>query len=377
MDFTFTEEEQALRDLIRDFAAHELTPRARYYDETGEFPWEHLPKLAKLGVMGANIPEQYGGAGISPLALALAMEEMTAGCAATASMVGAHYLATDALFLGGGGEIKQRYLVPAAQGDLLGAFALTEPEAGSDPAGMTTRAWPEGDRYRIQGVKHFITNGGEADFVVVFVRTDPEAGYRGISALVVEKGTPGFTVVRNQDIMGIRASRIYELALDCVVPKDNMVGAPGSGFKTAMAVLDRGRIEVAAMGVGLAQAAFDAAVAWAKVRVAFSQPIANQQGIQWMLADMAIDLKASRLLTYQAAWLRGQGARFTLEASMAKLFASEMAGRVTDLALQIHGGYGYSKDLPLERYVRDARILRIFEGTSEVQRNLIARKLLG
>lgn len=377
MDFTFTEEEQALRDLIRDFGAYELTPRAKYYDETGEFPWEHLPKLAKLGVMGANIPEEYGGAGISPLALALAMEEMTAACAATASMVGAHYLATDALFLGGGEEIKQRYLVPAAQGNLLGAFALTEPEAGSDPAGMATRAWPEGDSYRIQGVKHFITNGGEADFVVVFVRTDPEAGYRGISTLVVEKGTPGFTVVRNQDIMGIRASRIYELAFDCVVPMDNMVGAPGSGFKTAMAVLDRGRIEVAAMGVGLAQAAFDAAVAWAKLRVAFGQPIANQQGIQWMLADMAIDLKASRLLTYQAAWLRGQGARFTLEASMAKLFASEMAGRVTDLALQIHGGYGYSRDLPLERYVRDARILRIFEGTSEVQRNLIARKLLG
>lgn len=376
MDFTFTEEEQALRDLIRDFAAHELAPRAKYYDETGEFPWEHLPKLAKLGLMGANMPEEYGGAGVSPLALALAMEEMTAVCAATASMVGAHYLATDALYLGGGEEIKQRCLVPAAQGKLLGAFALTEPEAGSDPAGMHTRAWPEGDVYRIQGVKHFITNGGEADFVVVFVRTDPEAGYRGISALVVEKGTPGFTVVRNQDIMGIRASRIYELTLDCVVPAANLVGAPGSGFKTAMAVLDRGRIEVAAMGVGLAQAALDAAVAWAKQRVAFGQPIANHQGIQWMLADMAIDLRAARLLTYQAAWLRGQGARFTLEASMAKLFASEMAGRVTDLALQIHGGYGYTRDLPLERYVRDARILRIFEGTSEVQRNLIARMLL-
>lgn len=376
MEFTFTKDELAARDLMREFAAKQLAPRAGHYDATGEFPWEHLPKLAELDVMGLNIPEAYGGAGVSPLALALVVEEMTAGCAATASTVTAHYLATDALYLGGDEVLKRRYLVPAAEGKVLGAFALSEPQAGSDPAGMQTRAWPAGDVYRIKGVKHFITNGGEADFLVVFVRTDPEAGHRGISAFVVEKGTPGFVVTRHEDTMGIRASRVYELAFDCVVPAANMVGDPGTGFKTAMAVLDRGHIEVAAMSIGLARAALDAAVAWAKQRVAFGQAIANHQGVQWMLADMATELEAARLLTYHAAWLRGQGARFTREGSMAKLFASEMVGRVTDLALQIHGGYGYMRDMPLERYVRDARILRIFEGSSEIQRNIIARLLL-
>ncbi len=376
MDFTFTKEELAARDLMREFAARELEPRAKHYDLTGEFPWEHLPKLAELNVMGLNIPEAYGGAGVSPLALALVVEEMTAGCAATASMVTAHYLATDALYLGGSEALRRRYLVPAAEGKRLAAFALSEPQAGSDPSSMQTRAWPEADAYRLKGVKHFITNGGEADFLVVFVRTDPEASHRGISAFVVEKGTPGFVVTRHEETMGIRASRVYELEFDCVVPAANMVGDPGTGFKTAMAVLDRGHIEVAAMSVGLARAALDAALAWAKQRVAFGQPIANYQGIQWMLADMATELEAARLLTYHAAWLRGQGARFTREASMAKLFASEMVGRVTDLALQIHGGYGYTRDMPLERYVRDARILRIFEGASEIQRNIIARLLL-
>jgi alkylation response protein AidB-like acyl-CoA dehydrogenase len=377
MDFRFSPEELALRDAVHRFAQERLAPAAAGVDESAEFPWEGVRGLADLGVLGLNLPEAHGGTGASPLALALAMEEMTAGCAATASAVGAHYLATDAIHLGGDDTLKSRYLPRAARGEILGAYALTEPQSGSDPGAMRTRAWLERDAYRIEGVKHFITNGQEADFVVVFARTEPEAGHRGISALVVERDTPGFTITRHEEIMGIRGSRIYELAFDCRVSASQLVGASGSGFKIAMAVLDRGRIETAAMGLGLARNAFDAAVVWAKQRKGFGNPIAKFQGIQWMLADMATSLKAARLLTYRAAWSRGQGdRRFTQEAAMAKLFASEMAAKVTDLALQIHGGYGYTRSMPLERYVRDARILRIFEGTSEIQRNVIARSLL-
>ncbi|MGQ0663147.1 MAG: acyl-CoA dehydrogenase family protein [Pseudomonadota bacterium] len=377
MDFDFTSEELAMREEARRFAAAVLAPRAAHFDATGEFPFEHIAPLADFGAMGLNLPEAYGGAGASPLSLVLVFEEMTAACAATVSAVGAHYLATDAILLGGGEEIKRRLLPAAATGKLIGAYALTEPDSGSDAAAMKTQARPEGNGWRLRGTKHFITNGAEADFVVVFARTDPEAGHRGVSAFVVDKGTPGFAVSRHDDIMGIRASRIYELTFDCLVPAANLVGPQGSGFATAMAVLDRGRIEVAAMGLGLARAALEAAIAWAKERAAFGRKIAEYQGIQWMLADMATELDAARLLTYRAAWLRGKGAgRFAKESAMAKLFASEMAGRVADLALQIHGGHGYTRALPLERYVRDARILRIFEGSSEVQRNIIARHLL-
>ncbi|MSO94134.1 MAG: acyl-CoA dehydrogenase [Rhodospirillales bacterium] len=378
MDFSIPPEDAALQDAVRKFAARQLAPRASHYDETGEFPWEHIKPLSELGVMGLNIPESLGGAGVSALGLALAMEEITAACAGTASMVGAHYLFTDTLLLGADRALQDRYLVPAAKGERLGAYALTEPQAGSDPAGMRTRAYEEGDGWRIEGVKHFITNGAEADAIVVFAKTDPDAGHRGISALVVEKGTPGFSVARKESVMGVRGSPVYELAFSgCRVPKGNMVGAPGTGFKTAMRVLDRSRVEVAAMSLGLARAALDAAVAWAKERKAFGHAVADFQGIQWMLADMATELDAARLLTYRAAWMREKGeGRYSRESAMAKLFASEMVGRVTDLALQIHGGYGYSKSLPLERYVRDARILRIFEGTSELQRNIIAREML-
>jgi alkylation response protein AidB-like acyl-CoA dehydrogenase len=377
MDFEFSAEELALQEEVRRFSTRELAPAAKHHDETGTFPSAHIAKLGELGVMGINVPEAYGGVGATPLGVVLAMEEMTAACAATASAVGAHYLATDSLLIGADEALKQRILVPAAQGRLLGAYALTEPHSGSDPNAMKTRAFPESGGYRIQGVKHFISNGGEADFVVVYARTDKEAGHRGISAFVVERGTKGFTVVRSEDIMGIRGSRVYELSFDCQVPAENMVGAPGSGFKIAMSVLDRGRIDVAAMSLGLARAALAEAVSWAKERIAFGNPVASYQGIQWMLADMETSLEAAKLLTYRAAWLRGRNqGRFTREAAIAKLFASEAVGRITDLALQIHGGYGYSRDLPLERYARDARILRIYEGTSELQRNIIARYLL-
>jgi alkylation response protein AidB-like acyl-CoA dehydrogenase len=377
MDFTIPPEDLALQEGMRRFAAERLAPAAKGLDEAAQFPHQHVKGLAELGVMGLNVPEAWGGAGASPLGMVLVMEEMAAACAATASAVGAHFLATDALLLAAGDELKRRYLQPAAAGRLLGAYALTEPRAGSDAAAMKTLAEPDGGGWRVRGVKHFITNGAEADFVVVFAKTDPEAGHRGIGAFVVERATPGFRVARKEDIMGIRGSPVYELAFDCWVPAANLVGDPGGGFKTAMMVLDRSRIEVAAMGLGIARAALAAAVAWAKERHAFGKPLAEQQGIRWMLADMETDLEAARLLTYRAAWLRARGdRRYSRESAMAKLYASEMAGRVADLALQIHGGYGYSRALPLERYVRDARILRIFEGTSEIQRNVIARELL-
>jgi alkylation response protein AidB-like acyl-CoA dehydrogenase len=373
----FTAEEEALRDEIRRFAERELAPRAAELDAAAAFPWEHLKKLAPLGVLGLNLPEEYGGAGATPVALALVMEEIAAGCAATASVVGAHYLATDAILLGGDEAMKRRFLPAAAAGARLGAFALTEPRSGSDPAGMLTRAEPEGEGWRLIGSKHFISNGAEADFIVVFARTDPTDGHRGIGAFVVEKGTRGLQVGKHEDIMGIRAGRIYELSFDCFVPRANCIGAPGTGFKTAMMTLDRSRIEIAAMSLGLARVALDAAMEWARDRKAYGEPIASYQGIRWMLADMATELEAARHLTWHAARCRAAGGRFTREAAMAKLFASEMAGRVTDHALQIHGGYGYTRGLPLERYVRDARILRIFEGSSEIHRNVIARQLLG
>jgi alkylation response protein AidB-like acyl-CoA dehydrogenase len=373
----FTPEEEALRDEMRRFAERELAPAAAALDATAVFPWEHLKKLGPLGVLGLNLPEVYGGVGASPLAMVLVMEEMTRGCAATASVVGAHYLATDAILLGGDEALKRHVLPAAAAGERLGAFALTEPRSGSDPAGMLTRAVPERGGWHLSGVKHFISNGAEADFIVVFARTDPEAGHRGMSAFLVEKGTDGLAVGRHEDIMGIRAARVYEVSFDCHLPSDNLIGAPGTGFKTAMMTLDRSRIEVAAMGLGIARAALEAATQWAKERSAWGQPIASYQGIQWMLADMATELEAARHLTWHAARCRAAGSRFTREAAMAKLFASEMAGRVADRALQIHGGYGYTRGLPLERHVRDARILRIFEGSSEIHRNVIARQLLG
>jgi len=377
MSSDFAAEDLALRDAVRGFAQRELRPRAAALDEAGAFPAEHLPGLAALGLMGANLPARWGGPGISAIALMLAVEEVASACAATASMVTAHYLATDAILIGGDDALRGRYLPPAAAGRALGAYALTEPAAGSNPADLRTRATREGAQYRLDGVKHFISNGGLADFVVVFAKTDPAAGHRGISAFVLDKGTPGLSAAAPEPTMGVRAGQIFELRFDqCRVPAENRIGEEGSGFKTAMRVLDGGRVEVAAMCLGIAQAAFDEALAWAKTREIAGHALAVHQGVQWMLADMATELAAARHLTRHAAALRETGQRFSTEAAMAKLFASEMAQRVTDRALQLHGGYGYSRRLPLERYVRDARIMRIYEGASEVQRNLIAKDLL-
>ena len=376
MDFRIAEEDVAVFEAIRGFAEKELRPRAREIDESGVFATVHIPRLAEVGLMGMNLPERWGGAGVPPVALFLAVQAMAAACGSTASMVTAHFLATDAILLGGDDELKTRFLNEAAVGKRLGAFALTEPRAGSNPADMTTRAERDGDFYRLSGTKHFISNAAAADFIVVFALTDRARSARGISAFVVERATAGVRIGPPEKTMGVRGGHVFEVALDCRVPAANRIGAEGEGFRTAMRVLDNGRIEVSAMCVGIAGAAFEAALAWSKQREVGGAPIAELQGIQWMLADMATELDAARLLGLRAATLRERGARFSAEASMAKLYASEMVARVTDLALQIHGGYGYSRDLPLERYVRDARIMRIYEGSSEIQRNIIARSLL-
>ncbi len=377
MDLELSPDEAAFAAAARRFATEVLLPRAAALDASEEFPHDNLRLLAELGFLGANLPEAYGGSGASSPAISAMVEEVAAACAATCSSLTAHYLATDSILLGGTEEQRQRWLPGAAQGECLGAFGLTEPGAGSNPAEITTRATRGSEGWRIQGTKHFITNGGAADFVIVFAKTDPGAGHRGISAFYVPRDAKGLVVGQLEPILGIRASHIVELGLEeCLVPQDHLLGGEGSGFRTAMAVLDRGRVEIAAMALGIARAAFEAARTWLLQRRVGGQPLAQYQGLQWMFADMYVDLEASRLLTHRAARLRDSGRRFSLEAAAAKLFASEAAGRIADAALQMHGGYGYSRGMPLERYWRDARILRIFEGTSEIQRTLIARSLL-
>ncbi|MGO8856208.1 MAG: acyl-CoA dehydrogenase family protein [Steroidobacteraceae bacterium] len=371
-----TDADIAAIDAVRRIAAEVLSPMAKATDREANFPTSQLKTLADLGVMGMNLPAAWGGPGLSPLALSACVEAIAGACASTASAVTAHFLATDAILLGGDDVLRTRYLHAAAAGHLLGAFALTEPRAGSNPADMRCRATATGDGYRIQGVKHFISNGGVADFIVVFAVTDPSAGHKGISAFVVDKGTLGLAASMPEPTMGLRGGHIFELTFDCRVPAEQRVGVEGSGFRTAMKVLDNGRIEVASMCLGIAQAALDASIAWVKNREVGGQPLGEYQGIQWMLADMATELRAARLLTEDAARKRGVPGRYSLEASMAKLHASEVAGRIADRALQIHGGYGYTTALALERYVRDLRIMRIYEGSSEIQRTIIARTVL-
>jgi len=368
-------DDRAAVEIVRRLAAEVLAPLARETDASATFPRAQIAALAAVGALGMNLPPQWDGPGLSPLALSACVEAVAAACGSSASVLTAHFLATDAVLLGGDDAIRARYLRSAASGTHLGAFALTEPLAGSNPADMRCRAIANSQGYHLAGVKHFISNGGVADFIVVFAVTDPEAGHKGISAFVVDKGTPGLIVGAPERTMGLRGGHVYELAFDCQLGAEQRLGAEGTGFRTAMKVLDNGRIEVAAMCLGIAQAALDAAIAWARNRRIGGQPLADYQGIQWMLADMATELRAARLLTEDAAGKRAAAGRYSLEASMAKLFASEVAGKVADLALQIHGGYGYVGDLPLERYVRDLRIMRIYEGSSEIQRTIIARAI--
>lgn len=376
IQFGITDEDEVLAEAIRRFAASELAPRAQEVDRQEVSTARYVPLLADLGVMGMNLPERWGGIGASPTALVLSLIEIAKACASTASMIGAHYLATDSILIGGDDSIRDRYLPDAAAGVKLGAFALTEPRAGSNPADMSTRAERVGNAYRIRGVKHFISNAGDAGFIVVYAKTDPSAGHRGISAFVVDSTIPGITLSKPEALMGIRGGHAFEVALDIEVPVANRLGEEGTGFRTAMKVLDNSRIDVAANSIGIAEAAMEAAVAWARERIIGGEPLANKQGIQWMLAEMKVRLEAARMLTLQATGKREAGERFSLESSMAKLYASEAAGFITDAALQIHGGYGFTRDLPLERYVRDARIMRIYEGSSEIQKTVIARSML-
>ncbi|WP_314187474.1 acyl-CoA dehydrogenase family protein [Paracoccus yeei] len=373
----WNEDEAALLEQIGRFAQDVLAPRAAELDETATFAVCHLPAMADLGLMGLNLPQDDGGLGLSGPALYRAVELIAGACGSTASLLTAHYLATDSLHLGADAALRARFLPRAAAGS-LGAFALTEPQAGSNPADMRTLARRDGAGYRLRGAKCFISNAGAADFMVVYAKTDPQAGARGISAFVLEpKATEGIGIAPAERTMGLRGGHVFGVTFDdCFVPEENRIGAEGTGFRTAMKVLDNGRIEVAAQATGIAEAALSAAVAYARERQVGGHPIADFQGLQWMLADSANDLAAARALGLSAARLRGTGARYSTESAHAKLFASEAAWRIADRALQIHGGYGYCRDFPLERYLRDLRIFRIYEGSSEIQRSIIARGLL-
>ncbi|HML33960.1 MULTISPECIES: acyl-CoA dehydrogenase family protein [Sporomusa] len=377
MEFKYTEEQQDFKNTVHDYAVEVLAPRAVDIDKNNEFPLETIKELAKYDLMGIAYPEELGGVGADAICEAIAVEEITYGCAATASILTGHYLGFDALFLRGNDEQKRNYLTPAIQGEKLAAFCLTEPDSGSDAGSSRTTAVRDGDYYILNGSKHFITNAAYADFMVAFAMTDKAKKTRGMTAFVIEKGMPGMTIGAGDDKMGIRGARTHEVIFeDCRVPVENRIGEENEGFKIAMQVIDRGRIGIAAMGVGLAQAALDAAVKYAKDRVVFSNTLSNYQGIQWMLAEMATDVEAARWLTYYAADLKESGKKFSKEAAMAKLFTAEASHRVVHKALQIHGGYGYMKEYPIERMYRDQRILEIFEGTSQIQKIVISNHLL-
>jgi len=367
------------RRTVREFAEKEVAPRAAETDETGQFPWPIVERMAALGLMGLPIPEEYGGAGADTLSYAIAVEEIARACGSTAITLAAHVsLACKPLLMFGSEEQKRRYLVPLAQGKWLGAFGLTEPGAGSDAGACKTTAHLDGDEWVINGQKCFITNGSIADVVIIAAVTDKSAGTRGISNFIVPKGAPGFRPGRDEVKMGLRGSVTSELFFeDCRIPAENILGEPGQGFKQFLTTLDEGRISIGAMALGLAQAAFEASVRYSKERVQFGQPIAKFQAIQWMLADTATELDAARLLVYRAAWLKDQGREFVKEAAMAKLFASEVAERACYRAIQIHGGYGYMREYGVERLYRDQRLCAIGEGTSEIQRLVIARQVLG
>lgn len=378
MDFSLTEDQQMFQRMVRDFATKEIEPIAARIDETEEFPSECIKKIADLGLFGVTISEEYGGSGGDSIHLAIAEEELA--CASAG--IGAIYLASLSLacypiYKFGNEEQKKRYVVPQARGEKLCAFSLTEPGAGSDVAALEMTAVRQGNEYVLNGTKIFITNGAEADTVVTFATIDKSKRHRGITAFIVERGTPGFSLSRKEDKLGIRASSTAELLYeDCRVPDENRLGEEGQGFHIAMEAIDSSRITVAAQAVGIARAAFEASLNYAKDRQQFGGPITNNQAIQWKLADMATFVNAARLITYQAAYLKDRGLPFLKEAAMAKLFAGEAAMNITTQAIQVHGGYGYTKEYPVERFFRDAKITEIYEGTSEMQRMTIAKTLL-
>jgi alkylation response protein AidB-like acyl-CoA dehydrogenase len=379
VDFRLTDEQQLLRQSVREFAETEIRPYVRAWDEAQRFPAELAPKLAALGLMGIQFPEEYGGSAMSAIDYCLCIEELARVDPSVSLSVAAHNgLGPAHIAMFGNHAQKTRWLVPLAKGEKLGAWALTEPDAGSDAAAARTTATRNGDQWVLNGTKTFITHGASADVMVVMASTDRDRGAKGISAFVVERGTKGFSAGRKEDKLGMRASETTEVHFEhCRVPSDQMLGEEGQGFIQALQVLDAGRIGIAALSVGLAQGAFDAARHYALGRRQFGQPIASFQAIQWKLADMATRIEAARLLTYRAAYLKDQGKRTTLESAMAKLYSSEVAVRAAEEAVQIHGGYGFVKDYPAEKFFRDVKLTTIGEGTSEIQRLVIARQLLG
>jgi butyryl-CoA dehydrogenase len=379
VNLQLTEEQLLLQKTVREFAEAEVKPRARELDETGHFPRDLFAKAAELGLTGVALPESDGGAGFDHICYSIVIEEISRCCASTGVILSVqNSLYCDPVQRYGTEEQKQRLLVPFARGEKIGCYALTEPQAGSNAAALQTKAVKNGDKYVLNGSKAWITNGGAADAAIVYVNTEPSKGEKGITAVVVEKGTPGFKVGKEEKKLGISATACSELVFtDCEVPAANRIGDEGQGYKVALSTLDGGRIGIAAQATGIAQGAFEAALKYSQERLAFGHPISEFQAIQFMLADMATEIDAARLLIRKAAWRQDTGARFSMDAAMAKLFASEMATRVAHKALQIHGGNGYSREYPVERAYRDARITEIYEGTSEIQRLVISSWALG
>jgi alkylation response protein AidB-like acyl-CoA dehydrogenase len=376
--FDLSEEERMIQDTAREFAESEIMPVAAEHDAKGEFPADIVKKLGELGFMGMLVPEEYGGAGLTNFCAVLALEEINRACASTGvTMSVQNSLVNSPIIKYGTEDLKQKYLPKLASGEWLGAYALSEADAGTDAASIQCRAVKDGDHFVLNGTKSWITTGAHAHVYIVMAKTDPEKGAKGISAFVVERDTPGFSIGKKEDKLGLRASSTTELVYeDCRVPAANMLGAEGEGFKIAMATLDGGRIGIGTQAVGIARACLDASVAYAREREQFGRSIGAFQAIQWKIADMATQIDAARLLVYRASRLRDREVPHTKEAAMAKLFASEVSNRVARDAVQIHGGAGYLKDFPVERYYRDARITEIYEGTSEVQRIVVSRDYL-
>ena len=380
MDFHLTNEQQMLRKMYREFAENEVKPLAEEIDEEERFPMETVEKMAKLGMMGIYFPKEYGGAGGDVLSYAMCVEELAKVCGTTAVIVSAHTsLCCAPIYENGTEEQKRKYLPDLLSGRKIGAFGLTEPNAGTDASGQqTTAVKNENGDYVLNGSKCFITNGNVADTFVVFAMTDKSKGNHGISAFIVEKSFPGFSTGKHEKKMGIRGSSTCDLIFeDCIVPKENLLGKEGKGFKIAMQTLDGGRIGIAAQALGIAEGAMEESINFAKTREQFGRPIAKFQNTQFLFADMHVAIEAARLLTYKAAVAKSEGGRFTLDAATAKLFASEAAMKITTKAVQVHGGYGYTKDYPVERMMRDAKITEIYEGTSEIQRVVISGNVLG
>lgn len=378
MNFSLTEEQEMIRKMVRDFAKNEVEPSAAERDEEERFDRGIFDMMGELGLTGIPWPEEYGGIGSDFVSYCIAVEELSRVCASVGVTLSAHTsLAGWPVYKFGNEEQKQKFLRPMAEGKKLGAYGLTEPGAGSDVSAMKTTAKLDGDEYILDGSKIFITNGGDAEIYIVFAVTQPELKHKGVSAFIVEKGTPGFTFGKKEKKLGIRSSSTLEIIFDnCRVPKENLLGKEGEGFKIAMMTLDGGRNGIAAQAVGIAQGALDAAVDYAKERKQFGKPIGAQQGLGFKIADMAVKVEASRLLTYQAAWLESEGKSYGKESAMSKLFAGDSAMEVAIEAVQVFGGYGYTKEYPVERYMRDAKITQIYEGTNEIQRLVISKMLL-